>query len=97
MPAARRCFASVEALDGEDRGRLQSSVESEGYVGVVEDVARQPGAGRAAPSIRVGAARVGISVRRRVGIALVDDHRVDQPGVERGDAGRRRRPAERLP
>ena len=50
----------------------------------------------AALSISVGAARVGISLGRRVRVALVDDHRVDQPRVERGDAGRGRGPADRL-
>ena len=92
-PAASRCLAAPKRLTG--RTAVAFNLRGE-RSGVVEHDARQPGAaGGALHQRRRGQGRdLG---RRRVGVALVDDHRVDQPGVERGDAGRGRGPADRLP
>ena len=80
-----------ESLDGEYRGRLQPSPE----LAARSRTMRASLARAAAPSISVGAASVGISSGGGSGSSLVDDHRVDQPGVERGDPARGRGPADR--
>ena len=90
-PAASRCFAALKRLTG----RTAVAFNARGQVGgVVEHDARHPGA--AARSLHQGRGGEGRDLgRRRVGVALVDDHAVDQPGVERGDAGGGGRAAER--
>ena len=95
-PGGEPLLGRVEALDREDRGRVHSSSTRRGSRrSRARCAASARPAGRALHQRRRGEGRdLG---RRRVGVALVDDHRVDQPGVERGDAGGGRRPAERLP